>query len=124
MPAFINYNLTDDGLRHCVLVAKASMVLYESDLAANIADVADALRQSKSDMQFVSWADNFSKAQEKSADAVQGSVQLTPEALKAFSAERVPDERREGISWQDPACLIYTSGELEGTCASFTEVGS
>lgn len=114
VPAFINYNLTDDGLRHCVLVAKASMILYESDLASNIADVADALRQVKPDLIFVSWSDNFSSAKEKHEDPVSGTIALNPDVLRPLSRERIPDDRRKGITWQSPACLIYTSGQLVG----------
>lgn len=93
-------------------MAKASIILYESDLANNIADVSDALRQAKPDLSFVSWSDNFSSTKEKREDPVRGSIALNPDVLRPLSRERVPDDRRKGLGWQSPACLIYTSGKV------------
>ncbi|KDE05315.1 hypothetical protein MVLG_04346 [Microbotryum lychnidis-dioicae p1A1 Lamole] len=111
VPAFINYNLEDDGLRHCVSVAKAQMIIYESTLSASIAGVAEALRQTNPRLQFVNWVDNFSSGGEKAGAVIKDSVTLNlPKALDHMSRDRIPGKQRAGLTWQSPACLIYTSG--------------
>ncbi|GAA5999278.1 long-chain fatty acid transporter FAT1 [Rhodotorula paludigena] len=113
VPAFINYNLTDKGLEHCINVAKPKLVLYESDLAPAIADIAASLRTTNSALQFARWDDRFSSSsggKEKSARGIDGEVRLDEGVLSRYSAERIPNERRSGIKWSSPCCLIYTSG--------------
>lgn len=55
------------------------------------------------------WVDTFSKgaATEK---GVEGEMVLDEGVLQQMSTERIPDERRKGIKWSSPCCLIYTSG--------------
>ncbi|GAA6004263.1 hypothetical protein JCM10207_002512 [Rhodosporidiobolus poonsookiae] len=105
IPALINYNLTDSALTHCIKVATPKLVLYESDLASNIAEIAPSFAPGT---RLARWVDNFSKpAGEK---GVPGEM-LVDDALRAAqSGERIPDERRSGLKWTSPACLIYTSG--------------
>ncbi|GAA5822938.1 hypothetical protein JCM3770_002180 [Rhodotorula araucariae] len=128
VPAFINYNLTGQSLAHCVAVAEPKLVLYESDLAASIADIAPSLGSAK----LVRWVDSFSKpfSGEK---GVQGEMVLDEGVLAQMSTERIPDERRSGIKWSSPCCLIYTSGTtglpkaaltLHGRCATAAKVWS
>ncbi|TNY18949.1 putative bifunctional fatty acid transporter/acyl-CoA synthetase FAT1 [Rhodotorula diobovata] len=126
VPAFINYNLTGQGLAHCVAVAAPKLVLFESDLSPAIADVAASLGGAK----LVRWVDTFSKgaATEK---GVEGEMVLDEGVLQQMSTERIPDERRKGIKWSSPCCLIYTSGTtglpkaaltLHGRCATAFQV--
>lgn len=117
MPAFINYNLTDEGLAHCILVAKAKMIVYESDLSTSISEIVDHLRQKAPQTEFVRWVDRFSKSGEKVAD-VPGSSTIDDAELARQSPQDVDDKYRKGLDFQSPACLIYTSGksEFESCC--------
>ncbi|POY70016.1 hypothetical protein BMF94_6980 [Rhodotorula taiwanensis] len=116
IPAFINYNLTDKGLTHCISVAKPRLVVFDADLAAPIADIASDLANAHSDLRFVRWVDEFYSGSpgEKSIslpDEVSAKeVVLTEAELSRCSASRVPDERRNGITWHSTCMLIYTSG--------------
>lgn len=125
VPAFINYNLTDKGLEHCINVAKPKLVLYESDLAPAIADIAASLRTTNPALQFARWEDRFSAnggGKEKIAGGVDGEVRLDEGVLSRYSAERIPNERRSEIKWSSPCCLIYTSGSVLRSRASCSRV--
>jgi acyl-CoA synthetase (AMP-forming)/AMP-acid ligase II len=87
------------------------MVLYESDLSTPIADITDSLLATSPNLQFVRWIDSFSKPTEK-LDGITNSFTLNEEVLAEMSTKRIDDSRRNGVGWQSPACLIYTSGEL------------
>ncbi|BGP41961.1 hypothetical protein JCM10449v2_005958 [Rhodotorula kratochvilovae] len=126
IPAFVNYNLTGQSLSHCVAVAEPKLVLFESDLAASIAEVAPSLGGAK----LVRWVDAFSKPF-SSEKGVEGETVLSEGVLAQMSTERIPDERRSGIKWSSPCCLIYTSGTtglpkaaltLHGRCATAAQV--
>lgn len=112
IPAFVNYNLTDKGLAHCITVAKPRLVIFDADLAAPIADVAPALQQSLPSLRFVRWVDSFYTGSpgEKSVSVTEDEIVLTEVDLGQCSDKRVPDERRSGITWHSPCVLIYTSG--------------
>ncbi|GAA5903126.1 hypothetical protein JCM8208_000458 [Rhodotorula glutinis] len=130
VPAFINYNLTGQGLAHCISVAAPKLVLFESDLAPAIADVAPSLDRST---KLVRWVDTFSKTSIAGGEkgGVDGEQVLDEAVLAQMSSERIPDERRKGIKWSSPCCLIYTSGTtglpkaaltLHGRCATAFQV--
>ena len=107
VPAFINFNLTGQGLVHCVRVAEPKLVVYESDLAASISDVSNQLGPG---VKFVKWIDQFSNQSEKVARAVvDNEIRLDERVLSQFSDERIPNKYRKGITWQSPAVYIYTS---------------
>lgn len=116
VPAFINYNLEGDGLRHCIAVSKAKMTIYESTLAPQISAVSGKLQESFPEMQFISWVDNFSTTPTEKAEAIKGEFVLnTPGDLNKFSKKKIADSERKGITWQSPNCLIYTSGQSRTT---------
>ncbi|GAA5973711.1 hypothetical protein JCM21900_004997 [Sporobolomyces salmonicolor] len=111
VPAFINYNLTGQGLVHCINVACPSLVIYDSDYAVPIVDAASSLKAQLPALKFVRWFDRFSKsADDKGEGELQGEIRVNEAVLGGMSSERIPDEARKGVSWQDPCCLIYTSG--------------
>ncbi|GAA5977527.1 hypothetical protein JCM10908_005002 [Rhodotorula pacifica] len=112
IPAFVNYNLTDKGLEHCIAIAKPRLVLFDADLASPIATVAPSLSQSLPSLRFIRWVDSFYSGSpgEKSVSVSEGEIVLTEAELSQCSTERVPDERRKGITWHSPCVLIYTSG--------------
>ncbi|GAA6015954.1 hypothetical protein JCM11491_007124 [Sporobolomyces phaffii] len=111
VPAFINFNLTGEGLIHCINVATPKLILYESDLTSSISEVADSLRSKNPSIKFVRWVDRFTRevgAIEK--QAIQDEIRLDESVLRQMSDKRIPDKHRKGITWQSPAVYIYTSG--------------
>ena len=104
--------MTDKGLAHCISVAKPRLVIFDADLATPIADVAPGLHQSLPSLRFVRWVDSFYSGLpgEKSVSVSENETVLTEFELEGCSAERVPNERRNGITWKSACVLIYTSG--------------
>lgn len=109
IPAFINYNLTGDGLSHCITVAAPKLVLFDADLAQNVRQVAPAVRAKVPGVRFAKWTDSFNLG-EKVGGAVDGELAIDAGTLRNMSTERIDDKFRKGITWQSPLCFIYTSG--------------
>ncbi|KKA26419.1 hypothetical protein TD95_000152 [Thielaviopsis punctulata] len=88
-PSFINYNLTNEPLTHCVLACKTKLALIDPHIAENF---TDDVRKSLSGVEL---------------------VMVTPELdLKIRSAKgiRYPDKVRDEDGIKNIAMLIYTSG--------------
>ncbi|GAA5822582.1 hypothetical protein JCM11251_006385 [Rhodosporidiobolus azoricus] len=112
IPACLNYNLTSTALQHCITIAAPKLVLYESDLARSISEIAPRINNELAGgggVKYARWVDGFSDPGEK-GQGVDGEVILDEALLGRQSADRIPDERRKGVKWTSPACLIYTSG--------------
>ncbi|BGP33857.1 hypothetical protein JCM10296v2_005663 [Rhodotorula toruloides] len=132
VPAFINYNLTGQGLAHCINVAGPPLVLYDSDYASPIAEISSSLSEKNPGIKFVRRCDRFNTGVgEKAQGGVEGEVRLDEGVLRQMSEKRIPDERRNGVTWQSPCCLIYTSGTtglpkaaltLHGRCSTASKV--
>lgn len=108
IPAFINYNLTDRGLLHCIKVSGAKYVLFDAELENFIADVSDGLRDLGSVP--LRWRDEYSFAgnPEKPGSATVPAETVDDAVLAVQSVEEIPHVRRAGITWAHPACLVYT----------------
>lgn len=104
-PAFINFNLTGQGLAHCIKVSACKLVIYESDLSSSIAEIERDLVGLK----LVRWVDGFSSKTLR-VENVAGALTLGEAQLAGMPTERFGDEWRKGVGWQDSACLIFTSG--------------
>ncbi|VVT56779.1 uncharacterized protein SAPINGB_P005266 [Magnusiomyces paraingens] len=89
-PAFINYNLTGNGLVHCIKTASPKLVLVDPA----VSDKVDPVRKDLEALAPVVYMDNDFKTQVAQAEPL-----------------RAPDEARhpEHKPW-DTACYIYTSG--------------
>ncbi|KAG6009203.1 hypothetical protein E4U21_003056 [Claviceps maximensis] len=88
-PAFINYNLTDKSLSHCVAVSKCKLCLVDPAVAGNF---TDEVRNELSHVQFVFLTHDV-KAE---ADAT--------------APKRIPDSDLIEHEMANLAVLIYTSG--------------
>ncbi|KAI1800317.1 acetyl-CoA synthetase-like protein [Daldinia bambusicola] len=88
-PAYINYNLTDQPLIHCVKTANSVLMLVDPELAANI---NDNVRENLGDLRI-----------EFLTEEVKAEVLATEPV-------RPPDSLRSGEEAKDIAILIYTSG--------------
>ncbi|RDW69911.1 hypothetical protein BP5796_08308 [Coleophoma crateriformis] len=88
-PAFLNYNLSDKALAHCIRVSKTKLVLVDPDVQQNVTeDVKEAL---------------------PGVTCVVFSSDLEAEALSTAGV-REPDECRREDKLRGIAVLIYTSG--------------
>jgi len=102
-PAFINYNLQGDALKHCIDVSKASRILVDTDYVENV----QKIELDKEIKRYI-WSDDMSKG-EKPKEAKEFTV-ITADTYAKQSDERIPDKARAEIAWKDPICFIYTSG--------------
>ncbi|KAF4624798.1 hypothetical protein G7Y89_g13372 [Cudoniella acicularis] len=88
-PAFINYNLADKALTHCIKVATASLVLVDPEVQHNITqEVRDGL---------------------PGVTVEVFTPELEAEAI-SIQAEREPNASRSESKPQNMAMLIFTSG--------------
>lgn len=94
------------ALIHCIQAVKSQLLLFDSSLSDAVAEVAPTLKS----VTLVRWVDVFTTASEK-IPAVHGALTLDPELLSTFETTRFGDEHRAGLTWQDPAVLIFTSGQ-------------
>ncbi|KAK4048158.1 hypothetical protein OIO90_005922 [Microbotryomycetes sp. JL221] len=115
LPAFINYNLTDEGLAHCILVAKARLIIFESDYSTPISEVAQHIKQKAPHTEFVRWVDRFSAQDGEKVAEVADATTVDEATIARQSSDKIDPSYRKGIDFQSPACLIYTSGEFDCT---------
>lgn len=88
-PAFINYNLTDKALAHCIRVSTARILFVDPQVQEN---VTDGVRNELPNVEFVA----FTPESEAEAMATEGV--------------REPDSTRSEDSPTNMGMLIYTSG--------------
>lgn len=131
LPAFINYNLVEEGLAHCVTVSKAKILIYDSTFTTQISAATPLLLQALPSLQLVSWTDQFSTPTKASTSTTETTAtskfddvitsnpsQLLSNSLISLNASKlllypstpIPNSRRSGLTWQSPAFLIFTSG--------------
>lgn len=86
--SFINYNLTGDGLVHCVRLCGARYMIYDTDVTSSVSAVGDALSKE--------------------------GVTCLPYSMESISkltdTSRLPPERQSDLVPEEPRGLIYTSG--------------
>lgn len=104
-PAFINYNLQGESLKHCISILDATLVVYDEDVADNVKAL------DRSDLpKLYEWRDGLSlTAKEKKSPRKSPGVVVDPDTWSTLSKERMPDSHRRNVQWKDPACYIYTS---------------
>ncbi|SPO25322.1 probable FAT1 - Long-chain fatty acid transporter [Ustilago trichophora] len=117
IPAFINNSLTDNGLVHCVTVARAKLLVYEPYLEGPVSDVQDELLAKSPIENFICYHDGITPLDgdaEKPPSAVSkplaNKIEFGPSDLLKYSAKRIPDKHRKDVTESSTAALIYTSG--------------
>ncbi|GAA5989279.1 hypothetical protein JCM11641_003860 [Rhodosporidiobolus odoratus] len=133
VPAFINTNLTDKALSHCLSIANPKVIIFDTALSQPLSAVSQSLSASLAGVRFVRYTDQYSymELEEKRGKLaevpIEGELKIDEKVLAGFSGDKVPNERRSGVRWDSPACLIYTSGttglpkaapSLHGRCAT------
>lgn len=103
-PAFINYNLTGDSLKHCINVSGAKVVLFDPDVQEEVRKVQGDFKEHK----FMLWVDGMSKTDGKPSDSSWTVV--TEDAYKQYDTWTLPHEKRSMVTWKTPIVYIFTSG--------------
>ncbi|MCJ1311101.1 hypothetical protein MMC25_004771 [Agyrium rufum] len=96
LPAFINYNLTDHALVHCVRITNARVIISEEEVRPKFTD--EVLKA-------------FGEAAE--GQPVVETIFFDPSAeqeIEAYQPHREPDLSRSGAVGASKAILIFTSG--------------
>ena len=122
VPALINFNLTSNPLLHCITVADAKTLIFDSQIADKVEPIKQSL-QEHSIRSFVvidpsfagrvvdlSWAESISQQQ-----------------IMSQSTERPPDSLRSGMNLSDMEMVMYTSGTTglpKAAMISFNRLGS
>ncbi|KAI9001943.1 hypothetical protein BC832DRAFT_593796 [Gaertneriomyces semiglobifer] len=96
--AFINTNLQNKALAHCLTISNCVMVMYHSTLAGNVQPVASSITINGQPLKTAVFG-------------TQGQAgDITPEILAELSDVPIPSSLKPEISVTEPAILIYTSG--------------
>lgn len=99
IPSFINNNLTDVPLLHCLKISTARLLILDPACVANIEPYADKI---KGELGMEMWSYGAKD------DAVSVCEPLTERALKMYGEENLSDEFIKGTKQHDIAILIYT----------------
>ncbi|GAA96919.1 uncharacterized protein L969DRAFT_105494 [Mixia osmundae IAM 14324] len=112
VPAFINYNLTGEGLVHCISVADAKFVVFEHDLESSIADIESVLASKNAEARLLRWDDEWSEGLHNSSmPTCKNAETVDAKIINNMSTQPLPHVgHRDKIGFQDPCCLVYTSG--------------
>ncbi|KAI7853485.1 hypothetical protein BDC45DRAFT_536190, partial [Circinella umbellata] len=105
IPSFINTNLQEDALLHCLTVAKAKIFLYDPIYEEQMSTVEDKARASGVTLYAFGEATEYDGEYTSSLASA-----LTPRALSAYSDNDTSESLIKGVGLKDPAWLIYTSG--------------
>ena len=120
VPALINFNLTSKPLIHCITVADAKLLVFDSEIASNVEDVKEAL--SEAGIRSICVADNS-----PASANVSWTECVSTDTLSKFSSERPPDSLRKGPVLTDMEMLMYTSGTTglpKPAIISFNKLGA
>ncbi|RUS16379.1 hypothetical protein BC937DRAFT_91279 [Endogone sp. FLAS-F59071] len=101
IPGFINNNLTDVPLLHCLKTSTARLLIFDPACVANIEPYVDKIR---GDLGIEIWSYGAKD------DALSFCEPLTERTLKMYGEENLSDEFIRGTKQHDIAMLIYTSG--------------
>lgn len=98
-PAFINFNLNENSLFHCVAIAKARYLVFDEEVDDSVRTIKDQL--SSAAVQVFCYQDG------KGSDWAQN---LSAADLARQPTTQPPSSRRTNVAMTELAALIYTSG--------------
>ena len=120
VPALINFNLTSKPLIHCVTVADAKLLVFDSEIASHVEGIKESL--SEAGIRSVSITDNPTATAN-----ISWTECISSDALSKFSSERPPDSLRKGRILTDMEMLLFTSGTTglpKPAIISFNKLGA
>lgn len=101
-PSFLNHNLVDKALLHCVRVSTARVMLYDEEIATNVLPVLPELTEMG--VRTIRWEEHETPRGSQTTEIVSESF------LSLQNTLRPADTLRAGQKPTDTAVLIYTSG--------------
>lgn len=103
IPAFLNYNLRDKSLEHCIKISNPSAIIFDDAFTSAITDISTSLLSELPLKPLYLSVSSSEKA---------GIVDMVinAAALEQFTTTPVLDEIRSGININDHLLSIYTSG--------------
>jgi acyl-CoA synthetase (AMP-forming)/AMP-acid ligase II len=115
VPAFINNSLTGNGLIHCVVTSKASLVIYESELEGPLLEIQEQLSSKSNVKSFLSFDDGIQPSSEKAVPRsttpqLANAVYFGPADLAKQSIKSIDPAHRKALTPNSSCALIYTSG--------------
>lgn len=98
--AMVNFNIKAKPLIHSITIAKSVALIFGTEIAETISDVADALHQEG--LKLYSYGEGG-----EAMPFADGNIDI---ALPSLSASPVDKSLRDNIKFTDTFCYIYTSG--------------
>lgn len=99
-PAFINYNLTEASLLHCIKISTSRLLIFDDEVTNNVATIKDQLK-----------TENIRViCHQEESQGPDWCEKVTPAEFATQSTARPDDSFRSGFKQVDPSVLIYTSG--------------
>jgi len=117
VPALINYNLTTKPLLHCIQAANAKLLIFDSEIAANVKTIKDELN-----IPSICLVDPIDSAQDLSWTRT-----VTTKEIESYPDTRPPDSLRKGKQLTDMEMLMFTSGTTglpKPAIISFNKLGN
>ncbi|KAI8975640.1 hypothetical protein BDF20DRAFT_914530 [Mycotypha africana] len=105
VPSFINTNLTDDPLLHCIKISNTKVFIFDPVYKAQVLPIVESCRQLKVDL--IAYGESTF---EYELSPLTFATTLTPNVLSHFSDSDTNEDCLKGVDPSDPAYLIYTSG--------------
>lgn len=98
-PAFMNFNLSDASLLHCVKVSTSRFLIFDDEVTDKVATIKEQLK-----------TENLLPICHKEEAGADWCQNITPAELETQSSARPDNKYRNGPKQTDPSVLIYTSG--------------
>ncbi|KAI9260766.1 hypothetical protein BDA99DRAFT_560827 [Phascolomyces articulosus] len=105
IPSFINTNLQEDALLHCLTVSNTKIFLFDPMYENQVATIAEKARASGTNIYAYGEATEYDGEYTNSL-----ALALTPKVLSAYPDNDTSESLIRGIGITDVALLIYTSG--------------
>lgn len=103
IPSFINTNLTEASLFHCIQIADTKLFLFDPVYAEQVSTVINQCQDLS--VRLYSYGEN---TLEKEVDQLPFAKSLTPDVLSQYSDSDTSEDYLKGIGLGDAAYLIYT----------------
>lgn len=101
LPSFVNTNLVDQSLLHCVKIASSKMFIFDPIYEQQVSAIMDQCPG----IIFVAYGES---TEEYERSPLPFAQTLTPSALNTFPDSDTDEALIKGRKLTDPAYLIYT----------------
>lgn len=103
VPSFINTNLSDDSLLHCIKIADTRLFFFDSLYTAQVSTIVDSCRDNN--VRLFCYGES---TQESNLDNLSFAESVTPKVLSKYSTADLSEDYIKDAAMEDAAYLIYT----------------